>query len=84
MVTTQVRLPTDLHAALVEAADRNRRSLDAEMQWRLERSLEIRAPTNQEIESMLARFQAKWVELEASSAGIQRQLDAIKDKGERR
>jgi predicted HicB family RNase H-like nuclease len=36
-VRTQIRLPAKLHAALVKAAQQNRRSLNAEMLVRLER-----------------------------------------------
>lgn len=38
-VSTQLRIPDDVHAAICRAAERNRRSMNAEIVARLEASL---------------------------------------------
>jgi plasmid stability protein len=40
MVNYSLRLPDELHAKIKSAAKRHRRSIHAEVIWRLERSLE--------------------------------------------
>jgi Arc-like DNA binding domain len=58
-VNLQVRLPEEVRRRLAEAAEANKRSLNSEVVWRLERSLvkqleELSADTAEIVERMLS------------------------------
>lgn len=52
-VTTQVRLPQDLHTRLAEAADEDRRSMNSEIQELLDLGLQVRARLRKRREQLL-------------------------------